>query len=63
MRTGNFKGDGNSLQYPAKRVFDDVEKAVDWIIGHEDRRYQNLMKEQSKKGAVVDAEDEGYYTE
>ena len=47
--------------YPAKRVFDDVEKAVDWILGHEDRRYQNLIKSQEQ--GVVEENDEGYYTE
>ena len=59
VRTGNFKGDGNSPLYPAKRVFDDVEKAVDWIVGHEDRRYQNLIKAHVR--GQVDEKDEGYY--
>jgi HAD-hyrolase-like len=44
VRTGNFKGKGNSEKYPARRVFDDVGQAVDWIVGHEEQRYLNLMK-------------------
>jgi hypothetical protein len=62
VRTGNFKGEGNSEKYPAKRVFDDVEQAVHWILGHEDRRYQNLLTAQ-ESGVVADEKDEGYYTE
>jgi hypothetical protein len=62
VRTGNFKGEGNSEKYPAKRVFDDVEQAVHWILGHEDRRYQNLLAAQ-ESGVVADEKDEGYYTE
>ena len=61
VRTGNFKGDGNSEKYPAKRVFDDVEQAVHWILGHEDRRYQNLLAAR-ESGGVADEKDEGYYT-
>jgi hypothetical protein len=63
VRTGNFKGEGNSPVYPAKRVFDDVEQAVHWIVGHEERRYLNLMAAQEKNGGIVDENDEGYYTE
>jgi ribonucleotide monophosphatase NagD (HAD superfamily) len=62
VRTGNFKGEGNSAEFPAKRVFDDVEKAVDWIVGHEDRRYFNLLKAQ-EQGLTIDEQDEGYYTD
>ena len=61
VRTGNFKGEGNSPLYPAKRVFDDVERAVNWIIGHEGTRYQNLMNAQAK--GPVDEKDEGLYTD
>lgn len=61
VRTGNFKGEGNSPLYPAKRVFDDVEKAVDWIVGHEDRRFQKLIKAQET--GFVDEKDEALYTE
>jgi HAD-hyrolase-like len=58
VRTGNFKGEGNSPKYPARKVFDDVELAVNWIVDHEDTRLQNLMtaKETGK-------DDEGYYSE
>jgi hypothetical protein len=42
-------------------VFDDVEKAVDWIIGHEDRRFQSLLA--AEKSGIVEENDEGYYTE
>jgi hypothetical protein len=62
VRTGNFKGEGNSPLYPAKRVFDDVERAVDWIVGHEDRRFQNLARAQKEFG-VVDELDEALYGE
>jgi len=62
VRTGNFKGEGNSPKFPARKVFDDVERAVDWIIEHEDRRYQNLGKAR-EKDEVVDEKDEGYYSE
>ena len=62
VRTGNFKGEGNSVEFPARRVFDDVEQAVDWIVGHEDRRLLNLMKAKEQGIAIVD-EDEGYYTD
>lgn len=60
MRTGNFKGNGNSAIYPAKKVFDDVEKAVDWIIRHEDHRYENLIKAEGSD-EVIDEKDERYY--
>ena len=60
VRTGNFKGDGNSDKFPARKVFDDVEKAVEWIFGHEERRYQNLVRE-LEKGAEVDLLDERLY--
>jgi len=63
VRTGNFKGEGNSPLYPAKRVFDDVGQAVDWILGHEDRRYQNLLTAQQLEKEEIDEKDEGYYTE
>jgi HAD-hyrolase-like len=62
VKTGNFKGAENSPIYPAKKVFDDVEQAVDWIVGHEDRRSQNLLRAQ-KKGDVVEERDERYYTD
>ena len=62
VRTGNFKGKGNSDKFPAKRVFDDVEKAVDWILGHEERRYQNLVKAIGQ-GGKVDIHDERLYEE
>jgi hypothetical protein len=62
VRTGNFKGEGNSALFPAKKVFDNVEQAVDWILGHEDRRYQNLIAAQKQQKTIDDA-DEGYYTE
>jgi len=62
VRTGNFKGEGNSEEFPARRVFDDVEQAVDWIVGHEDRRYVNLMQAKEQGITIVD-EDEGYYTD
>jgi ribonucleotide monophosphatase NagD (HAD superfamily) len=62
VRTGNFKGEGNHHIWPAKKVFDDVEKAVDWIVKHEDKRAQNLLKAQ-EAGIVVEESDEGYYTE
>jgi ribonucleotide monophosphatase NagD (HAD superfamily) len=59
VRTGNFKGEGNSPLFPAKRVFDDVGMAVDWIVGHEDRRFQNLIKAQ--EAGFVDEKDESLY--
>ena len=62
VRTGNFKGKGNSDKFPAKRVFDDVEMAVDWILGHEERRYQNLVKAIGH-GKEVDIHDERLYEE
>ena len=62
VRTGNFKGPGNSRSYPAKRVFDDVEEAVEWIVGHEDRRYQNFIKAQEKR-QDVEEKDGDYYAE
>ena len=62
VRTGNFKGEGNSDKFPAKRVFDDVEKAVKWILRHEERRYQNLVKALGS-GGEVDAHDERFYEE
>ena len=62
VRTGNFKGKGNSDKFPAKRVFDDVEKAVEWILGHEERRYQNLVKAIGQ-GGKVDIHDERLYEE
>lgn len=62
MRTGNFKGQGNSDKFPAKRVFDDVENAVDWILGHEERRFQNLVKALDN-GRQVNVHDERLYEE
>jgi len=62
VRTGNFKGPGNSDKFPAKRVFDDVEKAVDWILGHEERRSQNLVKALGS-GGEVNIHDERLYEE
>jgi len=55
VRTGNFKGEGNSEKYPAKRVFDDVEKAVDWIIRYEDTRFENLLV-----GNTTKSDQDGY---
>ena len=60
MRTGNFKDNGNSPIYPARKVFDDVEKAVDWIIKHEDHRYENVIKAE-ENNEVIDEKDEKYY--
>ena len=62
MRTGNFKGKGNSPIYPAREVFDNVELAVDWIIKQEDRRLQNLVAA-GKAGEVVEEDDDRYYAE
>lgn len=53
--------------YPAKRVFHDVERAVDWILGHEEHRTQNLIKamEENKGDTIVEQDegDEGYCSE
>ena len=59
VRTGNFKGEGNSLSYPAKRVFDDAEHAVEWILNDEEKRIQNRLKGQDEKpssGYISDIE-------
>jgi hypothetical protein len=61
VRTGNFKGKGNSELYPAKRVFDDVEQAVEWIVQREDIRFWNLVQSQGWRTEAMD--EEGYLSD